>query len=241
MARADTPALAGARPRSPAKLWTQERELVLTFHGLGEPDADITPGERRVWVPVEWFEAVLDARPPAAVKIAFDDGNASDVVHALPALVERGMHARFFPLAGRIGEPGYLDAEDIRNLREAGMAIGSQGVNHRPWRTLGEDELEYELVESRRCLSEIVGEEIVEAACPFGSYDRRVLRALAQAGYERVFNSDGSTCAEGSWLSPRTTVHRELPVAHWTRLALEGARRRPGPVLLGKRLIKRLR
>jgi len=217
------------------------QELILTFHGLGEPPDSVTDSEREVWVPVAWFEAILNASSPHRVGLAFDDGNASDVEHALPALVDRGLTARFFPLAGRIGAAGYLTAQDIADLSAAGMGIGSQGLHHRDWRTLRDSELHEELTISRRTLAAIVGSDITEAACPFGSYDRRVLRALHAVGYRRVFNSDGSTGSAGSWLSPRTSVGRGFPLEHWVELARAGGEGRPGPVLLGKRLVKRLR
>jgi peptidoglycan/xylan/chitin deacetylase (PgdA/CDA1 family) len=216
-------------------------ELILAFHGLGEPPDHIERAERAFWVPVDWLATLLDAARPAGVTIAFDDGNATDIEQALPLLLERGMTARFFPLSGRIERDGYLTAEDIRALRAAGMGIGSQGVDHRPWRTLDDEELQVELNDSRRCFSEILGEEITEAACPFGSYDRRVLKALRAAGYTKVFNSDGSTVASGSWIVPRETVAMNQPLDHWLECVHRNSGRPPGPVKVAKRLLKRLR
>ncbi len=217
------------------------QELILTFHGLGEAPDTIGDGERDVWVPVEWFEAIVDALPREGAKLAFDDGNASDVEIALPALARRGVTARFFPLTGRIGADGYLSAQDILQLSAAGMRIGSHGLHHRNWRALDDRELQDELTVSRRTLAEIIGRDVTEAACPFGSYDRRVLRALRGAGYVRAFTSDGGTSAVGSWPSARTTVRRDRPLQYWLDLAAAGPGGRPGLALSGKRLVKRLR
>jgi peptidoglycan/xylan/chitin deacetylase (PgdA/CDA1 family) len=217
------------------------RELILTFHGLGDPPADVEESERRMWVPVSWLERILDALPRQEVGLAFDDGNASDVQLALPALSTRERHASFFPLVGRIDVAGYLDARDIAKLRDAGMTIGSHGLRHRDWRRLSAGDLDEELTVSRRALSEIVGGEVAQAACPFGSYDRRVLRALRTAGYRRVYNSDGGIGSAHAWLAPRTTVHRDRPLEHWLALAAAGASGRRDPVLLCKRVVKRLR
>jgi peptidoglycan/xylan/chitin deacetylase (PgdA/CDA1 family) len=217
------------------------QELILTFHGLGDPPAGTTEAEGNVWVPVEWLDRIASALQSEEVGLAFDDGNASDVEHALPILEKRSLTARFFPLTGRIGATGYLSAEDLLRLRAAGMAIGSHGLHHRDWRTLTADELQQELTVSSSTLAGIVGDQITEAACPFGSYDRRVLRALRDAGYRRVFTSDGGSGSVDSWPSPRTTVTREHPLQYWLDLAASGAARRPRPTLLGKRLLKRLR
>jgi peptidoglycan/xylan/chitin deacetylase (PgdA/CDA1 family) len=216
-------------------------ELVLTFHGLGEPPGSVPDSERDVWVPAEWFEAIVDVLPRAGVSLAFDDGNVSDIEHALPALTRRERIARFFPLTGRLDSAGYLSADDIAQLSAAGMKIGSHGMRHRDWRGLTEAELTEELVASREVLADLVSTDITEAACPFGSYDRRVLRALRASGYERVFTSDGGTHAVGSWLCSRTTVSRSRPLHDWLELVSRGAGRPPGPVQLGKRLFKRAR
>jgi peptidoglycan/xylan/chitin deacetylase (PgdA/CDA1 family) len=217
------------------------QELILTFHGLGDPPVEATEAERKVWVPVGWFEAILDALPAAGVRLAFDDGNASDLEHALPALVRERRTARFFLLAGKIGDPGFLDAEGIARLHAAGMEVGSHGCHHRNWRALSNEELDDELVVSRRTLAEVSGQEVTEAACPFGSYDRRVLQALRRTGYRRVYTSDGGTCGVHAWLAPRTSVHRDRPLQHWLDLLAAGTHRRPSPALRGKRLMKRLR
>ena len=216
-------------------------ELVFTFHGLGEPPGSVPDSERDVWIPVEWFEAIIVALPRAGVSLTFDDGNVSDIESALPALTKREMIARFFPLTGRIDSAGYLSADDIVKLSAAGMKIGSHGLHHRDWRGLTETELHEELVASRGMLADLANTDITEAACPFGSYDRRVLRALRASGYERVFTSDGGAHAASSWLCSRTTVNRSRPLRDWLELVSGGAGRPPGPVQLGKRLLKRAR
>jgi len=85
------------------------------------------------------------------VRIFFDDSNRSDVDIALPALLERGMRATFFVLAGRLDDPAHLDDSDLRRLVAAGMGIGSHGMRHRDWRRLDDAELDDELVTSVGC------------------------------------------------------------------------------------------
>jgi peptidoglycan/xylan/chitin deacetylase (PgdA/CDA1 family) len=218
-----------------------ERELILTFHGLGEPPHSVPESEREVWIPLGWFEAIIDALPRNGVALAFDDGNASDVQSALPALARRRMVACFFPLTGRIGSAGYLSANDIAELSAAGMKIGSHGLHHRNWRALTGAELQEELVMSRAVLAEVANADITDAACPFGAYDRRVLRALRAAGYTRVFTSDGGTHAVGSWLCSRTTIVRSRPLQDWLDLVSRGSGTAPNLVQLGKRMLKRAR
>ena len=191
-----------------ALIQTMERLLNLTFHGIGTPARELEPGEADVWVSREQFEAVLDrAAVLGGVRITFDDGNASDLELALPALRRRSLTATFFVVAGRLGEPEFLDGDDVRELRDAGMTIGCHGMHHRPWRTLDDAELERELVDARGMLEEVVDVPVTQAACPFGSYNRRVLRALRRSGYAEVHTSDRGLARPADWMQARNTVH----------------------------------
>ena len=180
---------------------------ILTFHGVGKKPRALDPGEDRVWLDEDRFRRVLDAvgsRPD--VTLSFDDGNLSDVETALPLLIERGLSARFFVCAGRLGEPGFLAPDQVRELISAGMSVGSHGWSHRSWRGLSDENLEVELGDARGRLEEVVQRPVRTASCPFGGYDRRVLGSLRSAGYERVYTSDGGQARATDWLTPRMTV-----------------------------------
>ncbi|MBA2954247.1 polysaccharide deacetylase family protein [Nocardioides sp. MAH-18] len=184
----------------------------LTVHGIGRPARPLDPGEDDTWITVEQLDGLLDAavgRPE--VTITFDDGNLSDLEIGLPRLQERGLRARFYVCAGLLGQPGRLDAADVRELHAAGMVIGSHGWSHRDWRSLdwsrGEAaEVQEEMVRARRELERLTGSEVSEIAIPFGSYNRHVLRALRRTGATRVYTSDGGWARRGAWLQARTSI-----------------------------------
>jgi len=185
----------------------QKRTINLTFHGVGEPPRALDEGEADVWVSHDRFLDVLDgAAERDDVRITFDDGNASDLELGLDALLERGLTATFFVVAGRLGVSGFLDEADVRRLADAGMEIGCHGMHHRPWRGLDDTELRAELVDAKATLEAVVERPVAEAACPFGAYDRRVLRALRSAGYRRVFTSDRGTTDSARFLQARNSV-----------------------------------
>lgn len=188
-----------------------ERTLMnITFHGVGPQPRVIQAGEDRVWVSSARFEEILDTiAQHDDVAIMFDDGNASDVREALPALLERGLHAIFFVVAGRLGTPHFLDEDDVRLLADRGMTIGSHGMRHRSWRNLDHRDLNEELGQARRRLEGVVEGPVTQAACPFGAYDRRVLSALRSHGYERVFSSDGGPARSDRWLQARTSLSKD--------------------------------
>jgi peptidoglycan/xylan/chitin deacetylase (PgdA/CDA1 family) len=181
----------------------------ICFHGVGEPPTALEPDSHEYFVSVDLFLAVLDeaaARP--WVSLTFDDGYASDVEVALPALRERGLTATFFPVGGKLGQPGYLDAVNIRALSAAGMPVGSHGMWHRSWRDLDAQAEYEELVVARSLIGSAAQAPVRAAACPFGWYDRRALGALRRHGYEQVFTSDRRRARVGFWLQPRYSILR---------------------------------
>src|SRR4051794_2302534 len=122
----------------------------LCFHGIGTPQRALEPNEARYWIAVEQFEEMLQViRRDPRFRVTFDDGNRSDVEHALPALLRNSVQASFFVVAGRLGGPGSLSVADVRELRRAGMTIGTHGMRHRPWRSLDDAALREELVDAR--------------------------------------------------------------------------------------------
>jgi peptidoglycan/xylan/chitin deacetylase (PgdA/CDA1 family) len=185
------------------------RIVNILFHGIGAPPRSLSPGEADIWVEATAFSSILEAvRARDDVAISFDDGNPSDTEIALPILLELGLRARFFLVAERLQAADFITDEGVRRLVDAGMEIGLHGLRHRNWRELDDHALHEELIDARATLERNSGQRVVTAACPFGAYDRRVLRALRRAGYERVYTSDGGAANPNAWLQPRYCVGR---------------------------------
>jgi peptidoglycan/xylan/chitin deacetylase (PgdA/CDA1 family) len=220
----------------------RNRVIDLTFHGVGNPGRELEPNEHAVWIKREMFTAILDtAIDRNDVVLTFDDGNDSDVEYALPALLERGLRATFFIVAERVGERGFLDRNALRELASAGMLIGSHGLRHRPWRRLSDDERYEEFVEARRFLELLVGRPVIDAACPYGAYDRRTLAGLRREGYRRVFTSDGGCADRTAWLQPRNSLVNGVSEDCIERIAAAEQSRFGRAVRASKRMVKRWR
>ena len=209
----------------------------LCFHGIGAPERDLEPDEERYWVAEEQFGELLEFAGRTNMRITFDDGNASDAEIALPALRRAGLSATFFVIAGRIGERGSLTPDHVRELAEAGMTVGNHGLRHRSWRSLDERALEEELVDARAAIAEAAGRSVDEASCPFGEYDRRVLAALREHGFRRVYTVDEAPAQPDAWLQARYTIRSTDSPATLERLL--GVRN--GPVASLRTAVKRWR
>jgi peptidoglycan/xylan/chitin deacetylase (PgdA/CDA1 family) len=208
----------------------------ITVHGIGPTSRTLDPGEEHTWVSVGQFERALDAAVGRDdVRITFDDGNASDLEIGLPRLVERGLKAEFFVLAGEFGKPGRIDAAGVRALLSAGMSVGSHGWAHRDWRKLTDAEAEREIGEANRVIGEVTGEPVTSVAIPFGSYDRIVLTRLRRAGVRRAYTSDGGTARRGQWLQARNSLRHDLD-AEWVRQVFSG---KASPMVHARRIVAR--
>jgi peptidoglycan/xylan/chitin deacetylase (PgdA/CDA1 family) len=189
---------------------SRDRRVNVCFHGIGRPRVEREPGESRYWITADQFERILDTLVGRAdVSISFDDGNRSDIDVAINQLVERQLTATFFPLAGRLSDRDSLSPSGVRELVAAGMAVGSHGMWHRPWRRLSKSEVDEELRQARNVITEVVGQSINRAAVPLGQYDRQTLAMLREHRYAEVNTSDRRLAGSGQWLQPRFSVHAD--------------------------------
>lgn len=184
--------------------------LNVCFHGIGTPRRELDTDEDMYWAGTDQFLAILDeiATWPS-VQISFDDSNESDALTVLPALLERGLTAQFFIVAGRLGTPAFLAVDHVREMVAKGMSIGTHGMSHRPWLEMTKASRQAELIDARRVLEDVVGGPVTDAACPMGRYNRRLLADLRELGYQRVYTSDRMAARRESWLQPRFSVRRE--------------------------------
>lgn len=128
----------------------------------------------------------------------FDDGNRSDVEHALPELSARGFRGTFFVSGNRIAEAGGLEGPMIKDLADAGMEVGSHGMTHRFLSMLSVDDQKRECGESKEKLEQLIGREVTSFAPPGGRHSRTTIEILKGLSYGAVctskfgYNSDST-------------------------------------------------
>jgi peptidoglycan/xylan/chitin deacetylase (PgdA/CDA1 family) len=130
--------------------------------------------------------AALPAKP---LIISVDDGYVDDVRTVLPDLERLHMVATFFVITGRMTEPGFLSADQIRELERAGMDVGDHTAQHVDLRLLTPSELRSETAGSRRVLESVLGHPVYYFAYPFGAYDDTVVRAVRAAGFTMAYST----------------------------------------------------
>lgn len=68
---------------------------------------------------------------PKSIILTFDDGSSDHYQNALPILKELQMKATFFIVTGFIGRGNYMTAQEITELKDAGMEIGGHSIDHK--------------------------------------------------------------------------------------------------------------
>ena len=134
--------------------------------------------------------AALPSRP---VIISVDDGYVDDVTKILPALERFHMVGTFFVITGRMTEPGFLTADQIRQLDRAGMDVGDHTAHHVDLRLLTASQLRMEIAGSRRVLERALGHPVYFFAYPFGAYNDAVLGELKLAGFTMAYTTGAGT------------------------------------------------
>ena len=145
--------------------------------------------------------------PSKPVIVSVDDGYVDDVRTILPDLRRWHMVATFFVITGRMTEPGFLSADQIRELDRAGMDVGDHTAHHLDLRELTPQELRSETAGSRQVLEAVLGHPVYYFAYPFGAYDDAVLAAVHAAGFTLAYTTAGG-------ITEDTTAPITMPRLH---------------------------
>jgi len=122
--------------------------------------------------------------------ITFDDGNITHFQYVYPLLKGLNLRAYFFIIVSKVGMRGYMNWEQIKELRDRGMIIGSHGMTHKILTELGDRALSYELKASKKFLEDNLGIPVDYFSIPRGFYNKKVISKAKESGYKAVFTSN---------------------------------------------------
>jgi peptidoglycan/xylan/chitin deacetylase (PgdA/CDA1 family) len=184
---------------------------LLMFHGI-KTDAQSVPGGREIGA--ELYDVLLESfasqmtwlsdnnyrtinieemdscSQQRQVVLTFDDGEMNNFIHALPILKCLKFKAYFFVIVDRIGKPGYMGWDELRQMQEANMIIGSHSMTHPILTDLMDHQVEEELYNSLNILVNHLGDQINTLSIPRGFCNDKVIQIAYAAGYRNVFISE---------------------------------------------------
>lgn len=191
-------------------LAAEARVPVLMYHDVLEPPEvffDLTPADFEAHLktildsgltPISPDQLVRHLRtgvalPEKPMLITFDDGYLGHYEHVYPLLQKYQVPATFFVFPGKVDGTvagrSTLTWDQLKTMAaDPLVTIASHSVTHPPdLRSLSDEELVYEVVESKRQLEAQLGIPIQYFSYPTGHYDERVAQAVADAGYMAGF------------------------------------------------------
>ena len=224
--------------------------LVLMFHGIDGPRSRAAgyAADAHYTVPAMRFAETLDALDEAGctlgaardliddtgarkpVWLTFDDGDASNVLEALPVLAARGLKADFFINPARVGSAGVMDWSDLRAMAAEGMSLQSHGHTHTYFTHLDGLALREELRASKDALEQSLGQAVTLLAPPGGRVPRGLVALAKSLGYRAVLDSTPGLVRrrDGERPLPRvavTAAHRPEQIRRWAVDGMPALRR----------------
>jgi peptidoglycan/xylan/chitin deacetylase (PgdA/CDA1 family) len=149
-------------------------------------------------------------RPPARTfVITIDDGWADGYEYALPILRSHGFVATFFVIAGRIGQPAHLTADQVWALHAAGNEIGNHTVDHVRLVRLSSAQIAQEVASGAATIASITGSWPETLAYPFGRTNDRVEAVVRACGPIRMAVAERNLTGE-SWATRLRTPRYEV-------------------------------
>jgi len=128
---------------------------------------------------------------PSFISLTFDDGYADCFYLAYPLLKEYGFPATIFVVVDKIGQKGYLDFAQLKQMpNDKLVTIGSHTMNHRDLLSLDEKGLFYEIKESKRVLECNLNCKIDLFSYPWGRYSPHIQEILREVGYQAAFSTN---------------------------------------------------
>lgn len=130
--------------------------------------------------------------PERSVVITFDDGYEDNYTNAYPILKKNNFKATIFVISDLCKQGGlYLNADQMKELEQNGIQIGSHTQKHDKLDKLSYNEQMDTLVASKEWIEKNLHKECKYIAYPFGKHNKDTLRAVKEAGYDMAFTTEG--------------------------------------------------
>jgi len=132
--------------------------------------------------------------------------------------------AIFFVIVNNIGQPGYMNWDQLKTLVDNNMTVGSHSLNHPVLTECSQDQLEDEFRTSKIVLENRLQTAVNNFSIPRGFVNQKIIMTVKDAGYLRLFVS-GQVSVTSDFCIPRTAVKH-----HWGSKRMSMALRNQKPL-----------
>lgn len=146
-------------------------------------------------------KAPIEEKKDFKIETSWDDGSIHDI--RLGSILKKyKLPAVFYIIVDKVGKEGFLTWEQVKDLERQGFEIGSHTMTHpADLKALYEEDLHYEVQNSKDILEAVVGHPIGKFCYPRGRFDQRVQEVVMNAGYTsaRTTGTPGITQIEDTY------------------------------------------
>jgi len=154
--------------------------------------------------------------------LTFDDGFSSDYDLVFPNLKRINAVASFFIVTDWLDKPGYLTKQQVRNLSDAGMQIGSHSKSHPNFLKITPQERLVELHTSKNILEDIIGKKISSFSFPYGFCNDACIKAVFEANYSTCCTSKHGLSSPLSAVVPRNSINAHTGLSRIEKILSAG-------------------
>ncbi len=161
-----------------------------------------------------------------SIVITIDDAYSSVYKYAWPLLKKHDLPFTLFISTDVIDNktPGYMTWEEIRNLRDHGVTIGSQTKSHHHMFKLSKQKIIKELSLSNKRFIDEIGSRPKIFAYPYGEYNLEVLEQVKLHGFDAAFGQHSGIAHKslGMFELPRFAMNEKYGDMERFLLAING-------------------
>ena len=162
-----------------------KKPLVIMLHSIGNPNDSCAISFENFISFVNLFEEEIKNK---TIILTFDDGFESVYTKCFRYFLKKRLPFICFLVVDFIDKPNYLTKQQIFEMLESGLLIiGSHGKTHMVLDKIETNDLQSEIVQSKKILEKIFDIQVPLFAYSHGVYNKKCIQMTKKAGYLSAF------------------------------------------------------